>query len=132
MRVPVLATILVSFAGAALGQSLGDAARQEKAKRARRGETAKPRAFTDSDLTHSAAERTEVVDASTPSASEPERKATSSVDLVRKELDRGAEHRRQKELGWRQYVASVRVRYESAQLEYQLACGPTAIKLSGG
>lgn len=132
MRVPALATILVSLAAAASGQSLGDAARQEAAKRARRGETAKPRAFSDSDLTHSAAERTEVADASAPSKSEPAPKATSSGDPVRQELDREAARRHEKEREWREYMASVTKRLETARLDYELACGPRAINLAGG
>lgn len=134
MRVSVLATTLVFFAAAAAasGQSLGDTARQEAAKRSSRGENTKPVAFTNSDLKHSTPEPTDAVDASTPSESKPAPKATSSVDPVRQELDREAERRHQKELGWRQYVKSVTQRYEAAQLDYQLACGPKAIDLAGG
>jgi hypothetical protein len=127
-----LATILLLFAAPGPGQSLGDAARQEAAKRAWRGESVKPAAFTDSDLAHSAGKRTEAVAASTPSQSEPAPKATSSVDHVRQELDRETEIRHQKERWWRGYAASVKRRFESAQQEYGLACGPRAIDLSGG
>jgi hypothetical protein len=132
MRVLAFATIFVSLAAAAPGQSLSEAARQEAAKRARRGETARPRAFTDSDLTHSAPERTEVVSVSTPSESAPAPKATSSVDPVRAELDREAERRREKERAWRGYMTSVTRRFETARLEYALACGPKAINMAGG
>jgi len=132
MRVLAFATLFVSLAAAAPGQSLSEAARQEAAKRARRGETAKPRAFTDSDLTHGAPERSEVVSVSTTSESAPAAKATSSVDPVRAELDREAEGRRQKELTWREYMASVTMRFELAKHDYELACGPKAIDLAGG
>lgn len=138
MRIPALATILVSLAAGAPGQSLGDAARQEAAKRAeagaraRRGETAKPLVFTDSDLTHSAAERPEVASASPASESAPATKAGPSADPVRQELDREAERRQQKESEWRAYMASVTKRFEAARLEHQLACGPKAINLAGG
>jgi hypothetical protein len=132
MRVLAFATIFVSLAAAAPGQSLSDAARQEAGKRARRGETAKLRSFTDSDLTHGAPERTEVVGAPTPSQSEPAPKATSSVDPVRAELDREAERRHQKEVTWREYMASVTMRFELAKHDYELACGPKAIDMAGG
>ena len=132
MRVLAFATIFVSLAAAAPGQSLSDAARQEAGKRARRGETAKPRSFTDSDLTHGAPERTEGVGAPTPSQSEPAPKATSSVDPVRAELDREEARRHEKERAWRGYMASVTRRFEDARVEYALACGPKALNLAGG
>jgi hypothetical protein len=137
LRVPVAAAVLCLIAPLAAAQSLGDAARRQARKRATeapKSGTAATKSYSESDLVSGRDPSTLTPPPSgedDPRPAEAARSPEAADALLRAQLDREESNRKERDRSWRDRCQAARARLESAQREYDAACGPGKV-LTGG